>query len=87
MRLIRILAVAAILAGCGPDDADVYRAVKTMGFTRPQIVDKSYASSWAGCGRDDGVAFDVQAVSPSGAPVNLLVCGGYVMKAMTVRVK
>lgn len=78
------------LATCGAwvDDADGLRAAKSSGIVDPRITGKTVAlASFAGCAKEDGVAFDVTGKNASGERVEAVVCCGVWFKACTVRYK
>ena len=85
-----VVVCAVLLVACGEfvsSDAAV-RAAVSSGIVDPRITGKTVAlASFAGCAKEDGVAFDVTGKNASGERVEAVVCCGVWFKACTVRYK
>lgn len=62
------------------------KAVSDEGYTQAQITERhSILAAWYGCDEKDAACFKVTAKNSQGKPVKLVVCAGFVFKAVTVR--
>ena len=97
-RLKGILVAIAIIAGLGAliyggcrlwdSDAGVVEAVEKQGFINAEIVSKKrFWVSWRGCSGSDSVGYEMTALNTRGERVDLIVCGGRLLKGYTVRTR